>query len=101
VVASKKHLLEGATPRKSDKDYEGYLEDQNRKPFTPTAREEELLSKTVHPDEFRETIQNLVDLIAVERDRRETLEIRFNELLTMLHAQLANTGYLLLKIQEP
>ncbi len=90
MVASKKHLLEGAHPRKSEKDYPGYLADQDRKPFVPSAREEELLSKTVSPEE----------LLLIEC-RLETLEVRFNELLTMLHAQLANTGYLLLKIQEP
>jgi len=79
-----------ATSRKSERDYPGYLADQNRKPFTPTAREEELLQKTVHPDELKEALARI-----------ETLEVRFNELCRMLERQLANSGFLLLKIEEP
>lgn len=82
--------------------------------FKLTAREEELLTRTVHPDELKEAVEatktlelrfeavckildgKLAELVA----EQETFKARFNELLTMLHVQLANTGYLLLKIKE-
>lgn len=83
-----------ATPRKSDEKYPGYLKDQNRKPFfEPTAREEKLLFRTVHPEEFVEAIKKI-------NDRLETLEVRFNELCGLLHVQLANSSFLTLKIME-
>ena len=69
--------------------------------FKPSAREEELLARTVHPDEFKEAMKKLGALVHIERDRRETLEVRINELLTMLHTQFGNSGFLTLKVEEP
>ena len=45
-----------ATPRKSEKDFNHFRETCV---FTPTAREEEVLSRTVHPEEFRETVSEI------------------------------------------
>ncbi len=87
-------------PRKSDKKYPGYLEDQNRKPFKPTTREEALLQQTLHPEEFYETTKVFHDSIDKIEDRLETLEVRFNELCGLLHVQLANSSFLTLKIME-
>jgi len=89
-----------ATPRKSEKEYPGYLEDQDRKPFEPTAREEELLSKTVHPENFEDFAKIVTDDIGKLKDRVETLEVRFNELCNMLSVQLANNGFKLLEIRD-
>ena len=92
-----------AQPRKSDERYPGYLADQDRKPFKPTKREEELLSKTVHPEEFEEFKrlcgfeENCVD---ANTDRLDRLEVRFNELCNMLSVQLANSSFKLLEIRE-
>lgn len=85
--------MKGDTPRKSDKAYPGYLADQDRKPFVPSAREEELLFRTVHPEEFVEAMKKI-------NDRLETLEVRFNELCNMLSVQLANSSFKLLEIRE-
>ena len=96
-----------AKPRKSDKAYPGYLADQDRKPFVPSAREEELLSKTVHPDELEELRKDLIKIISrrtkeidVIDERLETLEVRFNELCNMLSVQLANSSFKLLEIRD-
>jgi len=89
-----------ATPRKSDEKYPGYFEDQDRKPFKPTAREEELLSKTVHPDDFEQFIRLVAKNEEEIRNRLETLEVRFNELCQMMFVQLANSSFLTLKIME-
>ena len=96
-----------ATPRKSDEKYPGYLEDQNRKPFVPSAREEELLSKTAHPEDLARAfawIERLADRVetleeALE-DFKETFRVRFNELCNMLSVQLANSSFKLLEIRE-
>ena len=96
-----------ATPRKSDEEYPGYLADQDRKPFIPTAREEELLSKTVHPEEFAEfkikingAVSNIMLEVDLLKSRVERLEVRFNEVCRMLSVQLANSGFELLRIKE-
>lgn len=99
-----------ATPRKSDKAYPGYLADQNRKPlfskgkgmqpFTPSTREEELLSKTVHPEDFEAAKKSLSDDLQTAEDKINTLEVRFNELCNMLSVQLANSSFKLLEIRN-
>ena len=89
-----------AQPRKSDEKYPGYLADQDRKPFVPSAREEELLNRTVHPEEFRETVSEIKKSFHDIDHRLETLEVRFNELCNMLSVQLANSSFKLLEIRE-
>lgn len=93
MVASKKWLLKGATPRKSGKAYPGYWADQDRKPFVPSAREEELLTRTVHIIDYLEQMD-------ATSKRLETLEVRFNELCNMLSVQLVNSSFQLLEIRD-
>lgn len=92
--------MKGDTPRKSDKAYPGYLADQNREAFVPSAREEELLSKTVHPDDFEDLRKSLSDDLQTAEDKINTLEVRFNELCNMLSVQLANSSFKLLEIRD-
>jgi len=83
-----------AQPRKSDEEYPGYLEDQNRK-----------VNQKQCSFCGRETVQFVCGgchkaSIKIVNDRLETLEVRFNELCGLLHTQLANSSFLLLKIDE-
>lgn len=90
-----------ATPRKSDEKYRGYLEDQDRKPFfEPTPREEKLLFRTVHPEEFVEAIKKIDARLESLENRMETHDVRFNEAMQMMFVQLANSSFLTLKIVE-
>jgi len=89
-----------ATTRKSDKEYPGYLQDQDRALFVPSAREEELLCRTVHPEEFEGYMKLVAKNNEGIKNRIETLEVRFNALCNMLNVQLANSGFLTLKIEE-